>query len=195
MAAHHWPEARPDLVVLAKGIGAGYTPLGMLLAPDAMVEEIVAAGGFLHGHTYNANPLTCAVGLAVLREIEEYGLIENAKIMGDLLAARLEAVMKASPIVGDLRGKGLLMALELVADKASKAMIPAERNILGRICTLAREEGLLLYTRRTSDGLFGEWLMIAPPLIVSEEEIEILARRLGRTLAKASDELRVDGII
>jgi len=195
LAAHHWPAARPDLVVLAKGIGAGYTPLGILLAPEDLVETLVRSGGFQHGHTYNANPLTCAVGLAVLQEIEARGLIENATGMGDLLAAELSQVMAASPIVGDLRGKGLLLALEIVADKASKAMLPAGCNALARLSALARDEGLLLYTRRTNEGRFGEWLMVAPPLIVSDEEVRAISEGLGRVLARYSDELLDVGVL
>ena len=195
LAAHHWPSARPDLVILAKGIGAGYTPLGILLAPEAAVETIVAAGGFQHGHTYNANPLTCAVGLAVLQEIDERGLIENARRMGDLLAEQLRAVMAASPIVGDLRGKGLLLALEIVADKTSKAMIPLHLNPLARITAIAREEGLLLYTRRTNEGRFGEWLMVAPPLIVTEDEVALICTGLRRCLERYCEELRSEGVI
>ena len=195
LAAHHWPDARPDLVVLAKGIGAGYTPLGIFLAPEDFVETLVCSGGFQHGHTYNANPLTCAVGLAVLQEVEERGLIENAKVMGELLAEQLGQVMAASPIVGDLRGKGLLLALEIVADKTSKAMLPADCNALARIVALAREEGLLLYTRRTNEGRFGEWLMIAPPLIVSAEEVGAISEGLGRVLARYCDELSGAGLL
>jgi adenosylmethionine-8-amino-7-oxononanoate aminotransferase len=195
LAAHHWPDARPDLVVLAKGIGAGYTPLGIFLAPEDFVETLVRSGGFQHGHTYNANPLTCAVGLAVLQEVEERGLIENAKVMGELLAEQLGQVMAASPIVGDLRGKGLLLALEIVADKASKAMLPADCNALPRIVAIAREEGLLLYTRRTNEGRFGEWLMIAPPLIVSAEEVGVISEGLGRVLARYCDELSGAGLL
>ena len=78
LAADHWPEARPDLVVLAKGVTAGYTPLGVLLAPAAMADTVAAAGGFAHGFTYSANPLSCAVGAAVLDELVERDLMGNA---------------------------------------------------------------------------------------------------------------------
>lgn len=195
LAAHHWPEVQPDLVTLAKGIGAGFTPLGVFLAPEALVETVVAAGGFQHGHTYNANPLTCAVGLAVMEEIEVRGLVANARDMGALLEAELNDIMDASPIVGDRRGKGLLQALEIIADKDSKAMLPAAQNALVRLCAIAREEGLLIYSRRTNDGEFGEWLMIAPPLIVTADEIKLIGQGLRRCLARYCEELRSDGIL
>ena len=195
LAAHHWPDARPDLVTLAKGIGAGYTPLGVVLAPEAMVEQVVAAGGFQHGFTYNANPLTCAVGLAVMQEIEDRGLVANAEEMGGLLAAELQGIMADSPIVGDCRGKGLLRAMEIVADKDSKEMLPAGLNAIARLCAIAREEGLLIYSRRTNEGQFGEWLMVAPPLIVTAEDIKLIGEGLRRSLDRFCAELRSDGVL
>lgn len=195
LAGQHWPGVRPDLVTLAKGIGAGFTPLGVLLAPEALVEEVVAAGGFQHGHTYNANPLTCAVGLAVMQEVEARDLVGNARDMGALLESELDGIMAATPIVGDRRGKGLLQALEIVADKESKAMLPASQNAIARICAIAREEGLLIYSRRTNDGAFGEWIMVAPPLVVTAEEIKLIGDGLGRTLARYCEELRDGGVI
>ena len=92
LAANHWPAARPDLVTLAKGIAAGYTPMGAVLASDRMVEAVAQSGGFLHGHTYAANPLSCAVGHAVVSEMLEHDLMANAATMGALLRQRLEAL-------------------------------------------------------------------------------------------------------
>ena len=105
LAAEHWPEARPDMVTLAKGVAAGYTPLGMVLASREMVQTVVDAGGFMHGHTYSANPLSCAVGDAVLAEVMEHDLIGNADRMGKLLGERLNALAEHSGIVGDVRGR------------------------------------------------------------------------------------------
>ncbi len=195
LAAHHWPEARPDLVVLAKGIGAGFTPLGLMLASAEMVDCVAAEGGFLHGHTYNANPLTCAVGLAVLQETERLDLIANAARMGRLLEAELRAIMANAPIVGDVRGRGLLQAIELVADKESKEPIPMAHNVIGRICALAMEEGLAIYSRVPNAGKFGQWLMMTPPLIVQEDEVREIARLLAKVLARVTDELTAEGLV
>lgn len=195
LAAAHWPAARPDLVVLAKGITAGYTPMGAVLVPDAMTSRVVAAGGFMNGFTYFANPLSCAIGAAVLDELVERDLIGNAARMGARLRTRLEAIGAHSPLVGDIRGKGLLLAVELVADKAQKRMIPLERMAPYRMQALGLEHGLALYCRRTGGGAFGDWLMITPPLIVTEAEVDELAERLAATLDHYADELRRDGVI
>jgi len=188
-------KARPDLVTLAKGIAAGYTPMGAVLAPAAMVETIAESGGFLHGHTYAANPLSCAIGHAVVSEMLAQGLMTNAERMGLLLRSRLEALKTTSAILGDVRGKGLLLAIEIVADKESKAILPAERKAVYRIIELGIERGLLLYSRRTANGKYGEWLMITPPLIINEAEVDEIAALLGETLYAYERELRAEGVI
>ncbi len=195
LAAEHWPDARPDLVTLAKGIAAGYTPMGAVLAPAAMVETIAESGGFLHGHTYAANPLSCAIGHAVVSEMLAQGLMTNAERMGLLLRSRLEALKTTSAILGDVRGKGLLLAIEIVADKESKAILPAERKAVYRIIELGIERGLLLYSRRTANGKYGEWLMITPPLIINEAQVDEIAALLGETLHAYERELRAEGVI
>ena len=126
LAADHWPAVRPDLVTLAKGLAAGYTPFGAVLAPDRIVDAVVGAGGFLHGHTYFTNPLSCAVAHAVVSEMLDRDLIGNAARMGRRLREGLDALAARSRTVGDVRGIGLLMAIELVADKASRRMLPPE---------------------------------------------------------------------
>ncbi len=190
LAADHWPAGRPDLVTLAKGIAAGYTPMGAVLASDRMVSAVAQAGGFLHGHTYAANPLSCAIGHAVVSEMIEQNLMANATKMGALLRDRLEALKAKSAILGDVRGKGLLMAIEIVGDKETKSILPAERQAVYRIIELGIERGLLLYSRRTADGKYGEWLMVSPPLIVTAAEIEEIVALIGETLAAYEAELR-----
>lgn len=195
LAADHWPEGRPDLVLLAKGIAAGYTPMGAVLAPDSMVETLAAAGGFNHGHTYFANPLSCAIGHAVVTEMLERDLISNAARMGARLRARLDAIQARSAIIGDVRGKGLLMAFEIVADKATKAMLPLPLMAPYRLAELAMERGLLIYARRTSKGAFGDWLMIAPPLITTEAEIDEIADLLSKSVNAYEAELSEAGAL
>jgi adenosylmethionine-8-amino-7-oxononanoate aminotransferase len=190
LAADHWPDARPDLVTLAKGIAAGYTPMGAVLAPAAMVEAVAESGGFLHGHTYAANPLSCAIGHAVVSEMVAQGMMANAAAMGALLRRKLEALKAETTILGDVRGKGLLMAIEIVADRDTKAMLPAKCQAVYRLIELGIERGLLLYSRRTADGKYGEWLMVSPPLIVTAAEIEEIVHLIGQTLAAYESELR-----
>jgi adenosylmethionine-8-amino-7-oxononanoate aminotransferase len=195
LAADHWPDARPDLVTLAKGIGAGYTPLGAVLAPAGMVEAVAEAGGFMHGHTYAANPLSCAVGVAVVREMIERNMMANAQAMGARLRERLEAVKAKSALLGDIRGKGLLMAIEIVVDKEAKTPPPAELQAVYRIIELGLERGIALYSRRTANGRYGEWLMVAPPLTVTAAEVEEIADLIRATLRDYEEELRRKRVI
>ncbi len=182
LAAHHWPAGRPDIVTLAKGLGAGYTPLGAVLASRTLVDALAEAGGFMHGFTYGSNPLSCAIGHAVVAETLERALIPNAAAMGARLRERLLELQKDSRVIGDVRGKGLLMAIEIVSDRASKAIFPAATRAIERIVALGMERGLLLYSRRTANGLYGEWLMVAPPLIVDAQQIDTIAGLIGETL-------------
>lgn len=193
LSAHHWPQGRPDLVVLAKGLGAGYTPLGAMMAPRGLVDLLAEGGGFLHGHTYVANPLTCAAGLAVLDEVERQGLTGKAAELGPYLDRKLRALLHDSPILGDVRGKGLLMAIELVMDKATKRPFPLEVEITRRVSRLAMQNGLIVYARRTSHGRYGEWVMISPPLNSSEAVLDEISAALRRTLADCTDELTREG--
>lgn len=194
LAADYWPESRPDIVTLAKGIAAGYTPFGAVLAPASMVSVVAEAGGFNHGHTYFANPLSCAIALAVVQETVEAGLICQAARMGELLRDRLLDIQQNSPLIGDVRGRGLLMAIELVSDKTAKASLPLDLNAPRRLSAVAAKNGLLLYGRRTSNGIFGEWLMISPPLITAETEVDELDGLLRRSLADYADELTRQGV-
>lgn len=188
LAAEHWPDARPDMVTLAKGVAAGYTPLGMVLAPREMVQTVVDAGGFMHGHTYSANPLSCAVGHAVMCEVIDQDLIGNAARMGVLLRERLLALMAQSDIVGDVRGIGLLQAIEIVQDKGSKTPFPASARAISRIVELGMERGLLLYSRSTAGGRYGEWLMMTPPLVLTEPQLDEMMTLLADTLSAFRDE-------
>mgnify|MGYP003670677166 CR=1 FL=1 len=195
LAAEHWPDATPDIVTLAKGLAAGYTPLGAVLAPNQIVEPVVASGGFMHGHTYAANPLSCAIGDAVLGELVAQNMVENAAEMGRYLAENLREIAANSTIIGDIRGKGLLMAAEIVADKASRAMLPPAARAVYRLLELGTELGLMLYARKTSGGAYGEWLMIAPPLNITRAEADELLALFVATIAAYERELRSAGLI
>jgi adenosylmethionine-8-amino-7-oxononanoate aminotransferase len=195
LAAAAWPDARPDLVTLAKGLGGGYFPLSAFLAPQAMVDSVSAAGGFHVGHTHKAHPLACAVGLAVLNETVENNLTANAREVGIYLRERLEALQKNSAIIGHVRGMGLLNAVEIVADRASKAMLPRHIDVIGDIQALAREQGLLIYGRRTHAGQFGDWIMVAPPLIATRSDVDEIVSGLAATLSQYQNYLRRDGLI
>jgi adenosylmethionine-8-amino-7-oxononanoate aminotransferase len=195
LASDHWPAGRPDIAVLAKGVSAGYAPLGAVMVPAAMAEDLAGSGGFSAGFTYNANPLTCAAGAAVLDELVERDLIANAATQGHRMRERLDAIARGSRILGDVRGRGLLLAIELVADKAEKRAIPIALNAPERLKTIGLQHGLALYGRRTAGGQFGEWLMISPPLIVTADEVDDIAERLAAALGDYETELARAGVI
>ena len=171
LAAEHW-GITPDIVALSKGFGAGYAPLGATVAGTDIVEPILDAGGFQHGFTYAGNPLACSAGLAVLEELEQQGLIANAAAMGAVLMARLQGLMDRYPFIGDVRGKGLLTAFEFVADRKTMEPLPVGLGAHSRLVELAYERGLITYSRRTRGGMAGDHFLLAPPLIITERQID-----------------------
>lgn len=193
LAAHYWPQARPDLVVLAKGLGGGYYPLGAFLAPAAMVEAVAPKPGFHYGHTYKGSPLGCAIGLAVLEETLERDLIGNAARVGPYLRERLTGLMAEIPILGDVRGLGLLNAIEIVADQATKAMLPRDLDVIGDIKAIALEKGLLIYGRRSHGGRYGDWLMMTPPLIATPADVDVIVDGVAASLREYADRLARNG--
>lgn len=185
----HWPDCKADLIVMAKGIGAGYLPLGLVLAPRDLVEKVAMGGGFLHGHTALGNPLSCAVGLAVLEETLERGLIDRSARLGAELKDRLQDMAGRYPMIGDVRGKGLLMAVEFVEDREEKRPFSISAGVPAFVSRIAMQNGLILYTRRTNGGRDGDWVMVSPPLVTTDGEINEIAERLEKTFAQAEAEL------
>lgn len=175
LASEHW-NIRPDLVALSKGFGAGYVPLGAMIADGEMVETVLDAGGFAHGHTYAGNPLACAAGLAVLGEIDRLDLMANTRTMGEVLMSGLRDLMSRHPIIGDVRGKGLLTAFELVSDRDTMEPLPAELRAFERFVEICYARNLITYSRRTRGGVAGDHFLVCPPMIVTEAQIgEILS--------------------
>ena len=195
LSAEHWPDANPDLVVLAKGVSAGYTPLGVVLAPNRIVQEIAKSGGFLHGHTYVANPLSCAIANAVITEMIEQNLIKNAATIGKYLKTELIKLAHESLIIGDVRGKGLLLAIEIVKDKHTKDILSYDARAVYRLLEIGVEEGLLLYTRKTSEGVYGEWLMITPALTITKHQVDELILLLTEVIKRFEKELKDGGFL
>lgn len=188
MGAEHW-GVEPDIIAISKGFGAGYAPLGAMIAHDRLIDPVLDAGGFQHGHTYAGNPLACAAGLAVLEEIETGGLMENAAHAGGLLKARLTNLMQRFSFIGDVRGEGLLLAFELVADRQTMRPLPKALNAYNELVELAYAEGLIIYSRRTRGGIDGDHFLVCPPMIASEgqvdEIIDMLTTALDKFAAKA----------
>ncbi len=191
LAAHHDPDVRPDAVVLAKGLGGGYASLGAFLAPAALVDSLAGSTGFVVSHSYDANPMACAAGSAVLDEIVGRGLIASAERMGDRIRAGLERIRAGSPLIGDVRGRGLLLAIELVSDPVTLARFPADVDPGAILARHGLDHGLLLYSRRQNAGQFGDWLVIAPPLVIDDAGCDELIAGLEATLDAAAPELLV----
>jgi len=186
--AEHWDVA-PDLIALSKGFGAGYMPLGAMIAHEDIVEAVLDAGGFAHGFTYAGNPLACAAGLAVIEEIKSQGLLLNAGAMGELLETRLRELMQDYPFIGDVRGKGLLLAFELVSERDRLTPLPAGLKAYERLVNLAYDRGLIIYSRRTRDGIEGDHFLVCPPMIVTAEQIDEIIDKLRASLDALAAEL------
>jgi adenosylmethionine-8-amino-7-oxononanoate aminotransferase len=195
LAAHHWPTAQPDLVVLAKGLGGGYFPIGAFLAPAAMVAAVAQGPGFHYGHTSKGNPLGSAVALAVLRETLEHGLPAQAATVGAHLRQRLAQLMPEIPILGDVRGIGLLNAIEIVAEQSTEAMLPRSLDVIGELKKLGQEHGLLIYGRRSHGGRYGDWLMMTPPLTATVADADAIVDGVAATLRDFTTRLRRDGYL
>jgi adenosylmethionine-8-amino-7-oxononanoate aminotransferase len=194
-AMSHWPDAKPDMLVIAKALGAGYVPIGAMLAPATMVDRLAGLTGFELAYSYNANPIACAGALAVLDEIEERDLLANARQRAIQLEAGLRLLAERFEIIGDLRGSGLYWAAELVRDRKTKAMLPQEFRPTDRIRNHALRHGLMVYARLTSQGRYGHWFTLAPALSTTEIECAEILQRLGQSLSSFEDELREAGLL
>jgi adenosylmethionine-8-amino-7-oxononanoate aminotransferase len=180
---HAWEQEgiAPDIQVIAKGLGGGYQPIGGILIAGRIIEAFRAgSGSFMHGHTYQAHPVACAAALAVQKVIRDDGLVENVRKMGDLLSAALTERLGNHRHVGDIRGRGLFWAIELVRDRASKAVFDPALKLNDRIKQEAYQRGLAIYPMGgTIDGRQGDHVIVAPPYIATASDIDAIVARLG----------------
>ncbi len=187
-AVEHWFTSEgnlgPDILVTAKGLSSGYAPLGAVIASRKVVDAIAAgSGAFLHGFTYNAHPISLAAGRAVLRHLRKNDLVAAADSTrpGTPAAHFQQALegLRQEESVGDVRGIGLLRAIEFVAEKSSKRPFPPDRNFSGRVAAAALKRGLLVYPMQGSvGGISGDHLLLAPPAIITSEQIGWAAEQL-----------------
>ncbi len=185
-AVDHWGVA-PDILVAAKGASSGYWPLGLCLASGEVHDTVQAGGGFVHGLTFSHHPVGAAVGRAVLRRLRELGLVEAAAQRGPYLLASLAAALDGQAIAGDIRGRGLLAAVELVGDPRTKAPFPPGERVVERVVAAARRRGLLVYSSKgCADGVAGDVVLLGPPLIITPEQIDQVAARLGEAVAEVA---------
>jgi adenosylmethionine-8-amino-7-oxononanoate aminotransferase len=187
LACEHW-DLKPDIIGMAKGFAAGYAPLGAMAARSDIVDSIMKNGGFAHGYTYAGNPLACSAGVAVLEVLQRGKLVDRARLMGDKLKSALRKLMSEYEIIGDVRGKGLLLAFELVGDRKTMTPLAPHLNAHAELVEEAYKRGLIIYSRRTRGGTIGDHFMICPPLIVDEQQISeiigILAESLDAMISK-----------
>jgi adenosylmethionine-8-amino-7-oxononanoate aminotransferase len=174
----------PDIVVLSKALGAGHMPLGAVLVRRRLYEAISSSppGHLIHGFTYSGTPLAAALGIEVLRIMDEDGLVSAAAVLGDRLMDRLDR-LRRHPIVGDIRGRGLLIGVEFVCDRESRNSFPPTAEVTRQVFEACLAEGLIVYPcAGTVDGKYSDQVMLAPPFIVSADEIDDLADRLDRAI-------------
>lgn len=177
----------PDLMTIAKGLGGGYQPIGAVLARDHVVQSMRSGSGlFQHGHTYMGHPMAAAAALAVQKVIQRDGLLPRVRSLGHHLRRALHARLGDHPHVGDIRGRGLFMALELVQDRATKAPFAPARKLHAAIKAQAMTHGLLCYPMGgTIDGQHGDHVLLAPPFICTESDIDDIVDRLAGAIDAA----------
>ncbi len=180
-------DATPDLMLIAKGLGGGYQPIGAVLAHERVIAPLRDGSGmFQHGHTYLGHPTACAAALAVQRVIQRDGLLADVRHRGAQLMAALRERLGAHPHVGDLRGRGLFVGVELVQDRASKSPFDPAKKLHAHVKARAFANGLLCYPMGgTIDGQRGDHVLLAPPFIVSEAEVQTIVERLATSIDEA----------
>ncbi|HEY6431099.1 MAG TPA: aspartate aminotransferase family protein [Acetobacteraceae bacterium] len=191
---HAWEQegVSPDVQVVAKGLGAGYQPIGGILIGGKIVEAINAgSGGFMHGHTYQAHPVACAGALEVQRIIREENLLDNIRVTGQRLETALIERFGNHRHVGDIRGRGLFWAIEFVRDRGSKQVFDPALKLNERVKQAAIRNGVAIYPMGgTIDGKQGDHVIVAPPYIVAANEIDDIVERLGTAVDEALGELK-----
>lgn len=183
LAMEHWGVI-PDIIALGKGMSAGYTPIAATLASEKVLAPILQGSKIvMSGHTYSANPQSAAVSLAVLEYIEKHNLINEAEEKGAYLLAELQKLAEHFSMIGDVRGKGLMVGVEFVSDSLSKIPFPKKFDITNSIVLAAREKGLLIYPASAGiEGGDGDAVIIAPPLTIKKEEIDQLVQLFKETI-------------
>ncbi|MGU7811032.1 aspartate aminotransferase family protein [Burkholderia sp. AW49-1] len=177
----------PDLLTIAKGLGAGYQPIGATLVSDRIYRTIVDGSGFFqHGHTYLGHATACAAALEVQRVIAEEKLLDNVKARGEQLRASLREHYGAHPHVGDVRGRGLFVGVELVRDRDSKATFDPALKLHAAVKREAMQRGLMVYPMGgTIDGVHGDHILIAPPFVCTAQQIDTIVERLSGAIDAA----------
>jgi adenosylmethionine-8-amino-7-oxononanoate aminotransferase len=177
----------PDLVTLAKGLAGGYQPIGAVLCAERIYDAFAqGSGAFVNGHTYSAHAIACAAALAVQKVIRDERLLERVRHAGASLHQSLRQTVGGNPHVGDIRGRGLLLAIELVSERESKASFDPALKLSSAVKAAAFERGLLVYPGSgTVDGVRGDHVLLAPPYNVTDGEIDVIVSKLSLALTAA----------
>ncbi|MBN6187653.1 aspartate aminotransferase family protein [Aneurinibacillus sp. BA2021] len=192
----HWGVV-PDVMALGKGMSAGYTPMAAAIASERIID-VIAAGSksIMSGHTFSANPQSAAVSLAVMKYIEDNQLIAKSEARGLQLMEGLKALMHKHDIIGDVRGKGLLCGIEFVKDRATKEPFALNAGITERVIERAMQNGLIIYSASGGiDGQAGDCIIVAPPFVISEEEMNELLFMLDQSIGELVLELEQEGLL
>jgi adenosylmethionine-8-amino-7-oxononanoate aminotransferase len=190
----HW-DVVPDLMALGKGMSAGYTPMAAAIASKRIID-VIAAGSksIMSGHTFSANPQSAAVSLAVMKYIEDNQLVVKVEERGVQLMSGLQALMEKHEIIGDVRGKGLLCGLEFVRNRGTKEPFSLQIGVTERLIEKAMSNGLLIYNASGGiDGQAGDCVIVAPPFVISKEEIDELLFMLDQSIEELVQELEQEG--
>lgn len=179
-------DVRPDIVAIAKGLGAGYQPIGAMLCSAQIYEAIENGSGFFqHGHTYIGHPTACAAALAVLSKLTDGGLVQQSAQMGEKLQDALQQAFGQHPNVGDIRGRGLFRGIEIVEDRETKRPFDPSRAMHKALKNAAFEAGLACYPMGgTIDGKTGDHILLAPPFIMEDQHIDEITTKLSTAFAK-----------
>lgn len=177
----------PDILCIAKGLGAGYQPIGAMLCTGQIYETIENGSGFFqHGHTYIGHPVATAAGLAVVSAMLDRGLIPRVREMGEKLQSALVARLGQHPHIGDIRGRGLFRGIELVADRETKTPFDPSRKLAAKIKKAAFDNGLICYPMSgTRDGVTGDHILLAPPFIIEDHHIDEIVDKLSAAIETA----------
>ncbi|MGD2185299.1 MAG: aspartate aminotransferase family protein [Desulfobacterales bacterium] len=180
-ASEHY-EAVPDIVTLGKGLSGGALPLSAVGVTEELYQVLAENGGFVHGGTFSHHPVCAAAGLAAVGILEQERLVERVEVLGPVLGEKLTGVLGDSPYVGDIRGLGMMWGLELVADKATLSPFPRARKVAELMWEHLFKQGVIVYKALALAGTDGDGLVVAPPFIISENEMDIVTAALRRAL-------------
>ncbi len=191
-AIQHW-NVEPDIMTLGKGIGSGYAPLGAMVVSEKVLEPFrKGSGRFVHGFTYSGMPMSCFVGLKVFEIMEREGLFERAAVVGRTLFEKLQSLAQRHRVIGEIRGKGLLVGIEFVTNQETREPFMKESGFAARVAAAMRQRGVIvgIGIPLANFGKDGDHIQISPPFIISERDIDTIVNTLDESLAEVTASIR-----